>query len=98
MTDLMRKEGIVYIRFMDDCAPRRHGKEREDRRTKSGRFTDDQGPGLRSGSITLFEEQNKGSTRTVSYSWKAPCCTGDEGRPLGTGLQEQVPNHLKLRR
>jgi transposase len=25
------------------------------------------------------------------------CFTEDEGRPLGTGLQEQVPNHLKLR-
>jgi len=23
-------------------------------------------------------------------------CTRDEGRPLGTGLQEQVPNRLKL--
>ena len=23
-------------------------------------------------------------------------CTTDEGRPLGTGLQEQVPNHLRL--
>jgi hypothetical protein len=23
-------------------------------------------------------------------------CARDEGRPLGTGLQEQVPNHLKL--
>jgi hypothetical protein len=23
-------------------------------------------------------------------------CTGDEGRPLGAGLQEQVSNHLKL--
>jgi hypothetical protein len=23
-------------------------------------------------------------------------CTKDEGRPLGTGLQEQVSNHLKL--
>jgi hypothetical protein len=23
-------------------------------------------------------------------------CTRDEGRPLGTGLQEQVPNHLEL--
>jgi len=22
--------------------------------------------------------------------------TGDEGRPLGAGLQEQAPNHLKL--
>jgi hypothetical protein len=24
------------------------------------------------------------------------CCTGDEGRPLGAGLQEQAPNPLKL--
>ena len=24
-------------------------------------------------------------------------CTRDEGRPLGVGLQEQAPNHLKLR-
>ncbi len=23
-------------------------------------------------------------------------CTGDEGRSLGAGLQEQAPNHLKL--
>jgi len=23
-------------------------------------------------------------------------CTRDEGRPLGAGLQEQAPNHLKL--
>ena len=23
-------------------------------------------------------------------------CTEDEGRPLGTGLQEQASNHLKL--
>jgi hypothetical protein len=23
-------------------------------------------------------------------------CTKDEGRPLGVGLQEQAPNHLKL--
>jgi hypothetical protein len=23
-------------------------------------------------------------------------CAGDEGRPLGVGLQEQAPNHLKL--
>jgi hypothetical protein len=26
---------------------------------------------------------------------KQPCCSTDEGRPLGTGLQEQVPNHLQ---
>jgi hypothetical protein len=24
-------------------------------------------------------------------------CTRDEGRPFGVGLQEQAPNHLKLR-
>ena len=27
-----------------------------------------------------------------------PCCMRDEGRPLGTGVQAQVPNHLELRR
>jgi hypothetical protein len=27
---------------------------------------------------------------------KQPCCTRDEGRPLGLGLQGQGPNHLKL--
>jgi hypothetical protein len=26
---------------------------------------------------------------------KQPCCTKDEGRPLGAGLQEQASNHLK---
>jgi len=26
-----------------------------------------------------------------------PCCIRDEGRSLGTGVQAQVPNHLKLR-
>ncbi|RPJ19339.1 MAG: hypothetical protein EHM35_20780 [Planctomycetaceae bacterium] len=26
-----------------------------------------------------------------------PCCAGDEGRPLGIGLQGQVSNHPKLR-
>ena len=26
---------------------------------------------------------------------KQPCCSTDEGRPLGTGLQEQDPNHLQ---
>ena len=24
------------------------------------------------------------------------CCTGDEGWPLGAGVQAQAPNHLKL--
>ena len=26
---------------------------------------------------------------------KQPCCSTDEGRPLGTGLQERVSNHLQ---
>ena len=29
---------------------------------------------------------------------KQPCCTRDEGRPLGIGLQDQVPNHRQLLR
>ena len=28
---------------------------------------------------------------------KQPCRTRDEGRPLGPGLQDQGPNHRKLR-
>jgi len=31
----------------------------------------------------------------VTVNLKQPCCSTDEGRPLGTGLQEQVPNHLQ---
>jgi hypothetical protein len=27
---------------------------------------------------------------------EAQCCMGDEGRPLGIGMQVQVPNHLEL--
>ena len=26
-----------------------------------------------------------------------PCCVRDEGRSLGIGLQDRVPNHRKLR-
>ncbi len=29
--------------------------------------------------------------------WGVRCCASDEGGPLGTGLQERVPNRLKLR-
>jgi len=25
-----------------------------------------------------------------------PCCTEDEGRPLGVAMQVEAPNHLKL--
>ena len=28
--------------------------------------------------------------------WRKQCVTEDEGRPLGTGLQEQVSNRPKL--
>jgi hypothetical protein len=31
----------------------------------------------------------------MTINSKQPCCSTDEGRPLGTGLQEQVPNHLQ---
>jgi hypothetical protein len=31
----------------------------------------------------------------VTINSKQPCCSTDEGGPLGTGLQEQVPNHLQ---
>ena len=33
----------------------------------------------------------------VRADLKQPCCTRDEGRSLGIGLQDQVPNHRKLR-
>ena len=44
----------------------------------------------------------RGMPTTVRHERKGPkglnvCnCLTDEGRPLGTGLQEQVPNHLRL--
>jgi len=31
----------------------------------------------------------------VTVDSKQPSCSTDEGRPLGIGLQEQVPNHLQ---
>ena len=27
---------------------------------------------------------------------RTPCCVRDEGRSLGIGLQDQIPNHRKL--
>jgi putative transposase len=41
---------------------------------------------------------DEGAPRTHSQRAGVRCCTGDEGRPLGAGLQEQAPNHLKLQR
>ena len=31
----------------------------------------------------------------MTVNSKQPSCSTDEGRPLGIGLQEQVPNHLQ---
>ncbi len=36
--------------------------------------------------------------QTFERRKEVSCCTTDEGRPLGIGLQEQVPNHWKLLR
>ena len=36
------------------------------------------------------------SAKTAQRVAGARNCTTDEGRPLETGLQEQVPNHLRL--
>src|SRR5215510_9693368 len=39
---------------------------------------------------------DEGAPRTHSQRAGVRCCTGDEGGPLGAGLQEQAPNRLKL--
>ena len=39
---------------------------------------------------------DESAPRTHSQSAGVRCCTGDEGRPLGAGLQERAPNRLKL--
>jgi len=41
---------------------------------------------------------DEGAPRTHSEVAGVRCCTGDEGRSLGAGLQEQAPNPLKLQR
>ena len=35
--------------------------------------------------------------RTITGTSSMPCCVRDEGRSLGIGLQDRVPNHRKLR-
>ncbi len=45
---------------------------------------------LRSGELVRHE-------RAWCYRESVRNCARDEGRSLGVGLQEQVPNHLKLR-
>jgi hypothetical protein len=37
-------------------------------------------------------------TEYVEVTFEQLCCTRDEGRSLGLGLQDQGPNHRKLRR
>ena len=55
-----------------------------------------------SGSWSGEDSGLRGTPTTVRHERKGPkglnvCnCLTDEGRPLGTGLQEQVPNHLRL--
>ena len=39
---------------------------------------------------------DESAPRTHSQRAGVRCCTGDEGRPLGAGVQEQAPNHLTL--
>ncbi len=40
----------------------------------------------------------RGGSDVTEANFKQPCCTRDEGWPLGLGLQDQGPNHRKLRR
>jgi len=41
--------------------------------------------------------RHEGAERRPSWSPEiVPCCTGDEGRPLGAAMQVEAPNHLKL--
>jgi len=39
-----------------------------------------------------------GKTHRLHIGRRCPNCTTDEGGPLGTGLQEQVPNYRELLR
>ena len=43
--------------------------------------------------------RHEGAERSVlTNSLMQPCCTKDEGRPLGAVMQVKAPNHLKLLR
>jgi len=39
---------------------------------------------------------DEGAPRTHNQNAGVRCCTEDEGRPLGAGVQAQAPNRLKL--
>lgn len=57
----VQEQGWGWVRYADDCAPRRRAQECVD----------------------------------VTHSVQ-PCCTGDEGWPLGAAIQVEASNHLKL--
>ena len=43
--------------------------------------------------------RHEGAERRPSWSAESvPCCTEDEGRPLGAAMQVEASNHLKLLR
>jgi hypothetical protein len=46
--------------------------------------------------MTVRHDGAKGGRVCRVLSWMQPCCTRDEGRSLGLGLQDQGPNHRKL--
>ena len=48
-------------------------------------------PHITSGLPTIVCHEHNDNQRAVGVR----NCLTDEGRPLGTGLQEQVPNHLR---
>jgi len=40
--------------------------------------------------------RHEGAGSAPECAQMQPCCTKDEGRPLGTAMQVEVSNHLKL--
>src|ERR1700722_3468319 len=53
---------------------------------------------MRGSLTTVRDDGAKRSLGCNAAKSKQPCCTRDEGRPLGPGLQDQGPNHHKLLR
>ena len=45
--------------------------------------------------MTVRHDGAERSSGCKADNSKLRCCSTDEGRPLGIGLQEQVPNHLR---
>src|SRR5262245_64735342 len=45
--------------------------------------------------LTRYRQSCATSTANGRKAEEVRNCLTDEGRPLGTGLQEQVPNHLR---